>query len=164
MRKFLPVLLVVVAVAIVAVVTISENSAGTQNPPTVGFVDMEKILASNTDWVNLNKEYEADLRFYQRELDNMVADYQRLVQEGRTTEAERKQQEILSKRDQFEMALASTYNEKTEIIITRITRRISDYAEFMGIDLILTADALVYGKGTYDITDYIVDYLKEFER
>ncbi len=164
MRKFLPVLLVVAAVFLVAVVTISENSSGTQNPPTMGYVDMEKVLASNTDWINLNKEYEADLRFYQRELDSMVADYQKLVQAGRTAEAERKQHEIIAKRDQFELALTSTYNEKTQIIIMRVTRRISDYAEFMGLDMILTSDALVYGKGTYNITDQVIEYLKEFEK
>jgi outer membrane protein len=59
--------------------------------------------------------------------------------------------------------LENNYNNKLAVILETINKRIKDYAEFNGIDMVINKDVLLYGNGTYDITDMIISYLKGFE-
>jgi len=87
-----------------------------------------------------------------------------LVNSGATSdEINAKQQEILSKKSQYEQTLENNYNNKLAVILETINKRIKDYAEFNGIDMVINKDVLLYGNGTYDITDMIISYLKGFE-
>jgi outer membrane protein len=154
----------VILVAVVGVVSISESSNGPSTPANIAFVDNQKVLESTKDWQNLNANYEEDVQFYQMQLDNLSKEYETLVNSGATSdEIAAKQQEILSKKSQYEQTLENNYNNKLAVILETINKRIKDYAEFNGIDMVINKDVLLYGNGTYDITDMIISYLKGFE-
>lgn len=164
MKKVQVILLMVILVAVVGVVSISESSNGPSTPANIAFVDNQKVLESTKDWQNLNANYEEDVQFYQMQLDNLSKEYETLVNSGATSdEIAAKQQEILSKKSQYEQTLENNYNNKLAVILETINKRIKDYAEFNGIDMVINKDVLLYGNGTYDITDMIISYLKGFE-
>ncbi len=164
MKKVQVILLMVIFVAVVGVVSISESSSGPSTPANIAFVDNQKVLESTKEWQNLNANYEEDVQFYQMQLDNLSKEYETLVNSGATNEAiTAKQQEILSKKSQYEQTLENNYNNKLAVILETINKRIKDYAEFNGIDMVINKDVLLYGNGTYDITDMIISYLKGFE-
>ncbi|MFW6119586.1 MAG: OmpH family outer membrane protein [Petrotogales bacterium] len=161
MKKLIPVL---VLILLLTAVVISENASSPNNPAKIAYVDMQKVLESTKDWKELNQNYEEDLQFYQKQLDELSKELQQLQQEGATQdELSEKQNELLSKKTQYEQTIQSTYNEKTQIIIERLQKRIKNYSEFTEYDLIITKEAVVYGKETYDITDLVIEYLKGFD-
>ena len=164
MKKVQVILLVFILVAVIGVISISESSNGPSTPANIAFVDNQKILESTKNWQNLNNNYQEDVQFYQIQLDNLSQEYQALVNSGATEqEIITKQQEILAKKAQYEETLESNYNNKLQVILETINKRIKDYSEFNGIDIVINGDVLVYGNGTYDITDMIISYLKGFE-
>ena len=121
------------------------------------------MLQSTKEWQDLNKSYQEDFAFYQKQLDNLTKEYQDMVKSGASSqELATKQQEILTKKAQYEQTLQQTYNSKTQVILDQIRKRIEDYATFLDYDLVLSNDSVVYGKGTYDITDMVIEYLKGF--
>ncbi|MEA2065688.1 MAG: OmpH family outer membrane protein [Thermotogota bacterium] len=161
MKKLIPVLTLIL---LLTAVVISENSSSPNNPAKIAYVDMQRVLESTKDWKELNQSYQEDLQFYQKQLDELSQELQQMQQEGATqSELAEKQNELLSKKAQYEQTIQSTYNEKTQIIIERLQKRMKNYAEFTEYDLIITKEAVVYGKGTYDITNLVIEYLKGFD-
>jgi len=162
-RKSLQVFLLVIMIAAVGVVVVSEGGAGPSNPAKIAFANMQKVLESTKDWNTLNIDYQKDTQFYQTQLDNLSKEYQDLANSGASQEALLvKQQEILTKKAQYEQTLENTYNAKLQVILEQVNRRIRDYSTFIGIDMVLTNEVVVYGAPAFDITDAIIEYMKGF--
>ncbi|MDI3523236.1 OmpH family outer membrane protein [Kosmotoga sp.] len=163
MKKSILILSVIV-VLLTAIVAISGKTNESTPLSNVAVVDIQKVLESTKDWKELNQSYQEDQQFYQRQLDALVAEYKKMKDEGASNEELfAKQQEILAKKAQYEQTLQSTYNAKTQVIVDQIRKRINSYADFMGYDLILTKEAVIYSKEVFDITDQVIEYLRGFE-
>nr|WP_300980341.1 OmpH family outer membrane protein [Mesotoga sp.] len=151
-------------VAAVGAIVVSESSAGPSNPAKIAFADMQKVLESTRDWVTLNTDYQKDTQFYQGQLDSLSREYQDLANSGASQEALlQKQQEILTKKSQYEQTLETTYNAKLQVIMEQVNKRIRDYATFIGIDMVISDEIVVYGSSAYNITDAIIEYMKGFQ-
>ena len=156
-------LILTIALVLAGALVISDNASGPSNPAKIAYLDLQKVLQSTKEWQDLNKNYQEDFAFYQKQLDNLTKEYQDMVKSGASSqELATKQQEILTKKAQYEQTLQQTYNSKTQVILDQIKKRIEDYATFLDYDLVLSNDSVVYGKGTYDITDMVIEYLKGF--
>ncbi|OAA30026.1 molecular chaperone Skp [Kosmotoga arenicorallina S304] len=156
-------LILTIVLVLVGALVISDNASGPANPAKIVYLDIQKVLESTEEWQDLNKSYQEDFAFYQKQLDNLTKEYQDMVKSGASSTAlATKQQEILTKKAQYEQTLQQTYNSKTQVILDQIKKRIEDYASFYDYDLILSKDSVVYGNGTYDITDMVIEYLKGF--
>jgi len=157
-------ILIVIMVAAVGAIVVSESSAGPSNPAKIAFADMQKVLESTRDWVTLNTDYQKDTQFYQGQLDSLSREYQDLANSGASQEALlQKQQEILTKKSQYEQTLETTYNAKLQVIMEQVNKRIRDYATFIGIDMVISDEIVVYGSSAYNITDAIIEYMKGFQ-
>jgi outer membrane protein len=157
-------ILIVIMVAAVGAIVVSESSAGPSNPAKIAFADMQKVLESTRDWVTLNTDYQKDTQFYQGQLDSLSREYQDLANSGASQEALlQKQQEILTKKSQYEQTLETTYNAKLQVILEQVNKRIRDYATFIGIDMVISDEIVVYGSSAYNITDAIIEYMKGFQ-
>jgi outer membrane protein len=157
-------ILIVIMVVAVGAIVVSESSAGPSNPAKIAFADMQKVLESTRDWVTLNTDYQKDTQFYQGQLDSLSREYQDLANSGASQEALlQKQQEILTKKSQYEQTLETTYNAKLQVIMEQVNKRIRDYATFIGIDMVISDEIVVYGSSAYNITDAIIEYMKGFQ-
>ena len=164
MKRSMKFILIVIMVAAVGAIVVSESSAGPSNPAKIAFADMQKVLESTRDWVTLNTDYQKDTQFYQGQLDSLSREYQDLANSGASQEALlQKQQEILTKKSQYEQTLETTYNAKLQVILEQVNKRIKDYATFIGIDMVISSEIVVYGSAAYDITDAIIEYMKGFQ-
>jgi outer membrane protein len=139
-------------VSAVGAIVVSEGGAGPSEPAKIAFANMQKVLEATKDWVTLNIDYQKDTKFYQGQLDTLSQDA--LLQ---------KQQEILTKKSQYEQTLETTYNAKLQVIMEQVNKRIKDYATFVGIDMVLSSEVVVYGSSAYDVTDAIIEYMKGFQ-
>ncbi|MDD3460036.1 OmpH family outer membrane protein [Mesotoga sp.] len=164
MKRSMKFILIVIMVAAVGAIVVSESSAGPSNPAKIAFADMQKVLESTRDWVTLNTDYQKDTQFYQGQLDSLSREYQDLANSGASQEALlQKQQEILTKKSQYEQTLETTYNAKLQVIMEQVNKRIRDYATFIGIDMVISDEIVVYGSSAYNITDAIIEYMKGFQ-
>ena len=164
MKRSLKFLLVVIMVSAVGAIVVSESGAGPSEPAKIAFADMQKVLEATRDWVTLNTDYQKDTQFYQSQLDSLSKEYQDLANSGAGQDALlRKQQEILAKKSQYEQTLETTYNAKLQVIMEQVNKRIKDYATFIGIDMVISSEIVVYGSAAYDITDAIIEYMKGFQ-
>ncbi|HNU24109.1 molecular chaperone Skp [Mesotoga sp. Brook.08.YT.4.2.5.1] len=164
MKRSMKFILIVIMVAAVGAIVVSESSAGPSNPAKIAFADMQKVLESTRDWVTLNTDYQKDTQFYQGQLDSLSREYQDLANSGASQEALlQKQQEILTKKSQYEQTLETTYNAKLQVILEQVNKRIRDYATFIGIDMVISDEIVVYGSSAYNITDAIIEYMKGFQ-
>jgi outer membrane protein len=151
-------------VSAVGAIVVSESGAGPSEPAKIAFADMQKVLEATKDWVTLNTDYQKDTQFYQSQLDSLSKEYQDLANSGAGQDALlRKQQEILAKKSQYEQTLETTYNAKLQVIMEQVNKRIKDYATFIGIDMVISSEIVVYGSAAYDITDSIIEYMKGFQ-
>jgi len=163
-KRSMKFILIVIMVAAVGAIVVSESSAGPSNPAKIAFADMQKVLESTRDWVTLNTDYQKDTQFYQGQLDSLSREYQDLANSGASQEALlQKQQEILTKKSQYEQTLETTYNAKLQVIMEQVNKRIRDYATFIGIDMVISDEIVVYGSSAYNITDAIIEYMKGFQ-
>ena len=164
MKRSMKFILIVIMVVAVGAIVVSESSAGPSNPAKIAFADMQKVLESTRDWVTLNTDYQKDTQFYQGQLDSLSREYQDLANSGASQEALlQKQQEILTKKSQYEQTLETTYNAKLQVILEQVNKRIRDYATFIGIDMVISDEIVVYGSSAYNITDAIIEYMKGFQ-
>ncbi|KUK80232.1 MAG: Outer membrane protein [Mesotoga prima] len=164
MKRSMKFILIVIMVVAVGAIVVSESSAGPSNPAKIAFADMQKVLESTRDWVTLNTDYQKDTQFYQGQLDSLSREYQDLANSGASQEALlQKQQEILTKKSQYEQTLETTYNAKLQVIMEQVNKRIRDYATFIGIDMVISDEIVVYGSSAYNITDAIIEYMKGFQ-
>jgi len=163
-KRSMKFILIVIMVVAVGAIVVSESSAGPSNPAKIAFADMQKVLESTRDWVTLNTDYQKDTQFYQGQLDSLSREYQDLANSGASQEALlQKQQEILTKKSQYEQTLETTYNAKLQVIMEQVNKRIRDYATFIGIDMVISDEIVVYGSSAYNITDAIIEYMKGFQ-
>lgn len=154
----------VIAVLLMAIVAISGKTDESTPLSNVAVVNIQKVLESTKAWKELNQSYQEDLQFYQKQLDDLTQEYQEMKESGASDqELLAKQREILAKKAQYEQTLQNTYNAKTQVIVDQIRKRIDSYADFMGYDLILTKEAVIYSKEEFDITDQVIEYLRGFE-
>jgi len=157
-------ILIVIMVAAVGAIVVSESSAGPSNPAKIAFADMQKVLESTRDCYIEYTDYQKDTQFYQGQLDSLSREYQDLANSGASQEALlQKQQEILTKKSQYEQTLETTYNAKLQVILEQVNKRIRDYATFIGIDMVISDEIVVYGSSAYNITDAIIEYMKGFQ-
>ncbi len=105
------------------------------------------------------------MQFYQGQLDSLSKEYQDLAASGASQESLAvKQQEILTKKTQYEQTLEATYNAKLQVIMEQVNKRIKDYSTFIGIDMVISSEVVVYGAPAYDVTDAIIEYMKGFQK
>lgn len=164
MKKTLQTILLIIMVGAVGVIVVSESGVGPSEPAKIAYADMQKVLEATRDWVTLNTDYQKDTKFYQGQLDSLSKEYQDLASSGASQESlTQKQQEILAKKAQYEQTLENTYNAKLQVIMEQVNKRIKDYATFIGIDMVITSEVVVYGAATFNITDAIIEYMKGFQ-
>jgi len=163
-KRSLRFILIVIMVSAVGAIVVSEGGAGPSEPAKIAFANMQKVLEATKDWVTLNIDYQKDTEFYQGQLDTLSQEYQDLANSGASQDALlQKQQEILTKKSQYEQTLETTYNAKLQVIMEQVNKRIKDYATFVGIDMVLSSEVVVYGSSAYDVTDAIIEYMKGFQ-
>lgn len=164
MKKNTGVILLVFIVVIASVVAISEKTAEPESA-RIGYVDMDSLFRSNSEWIEFNKGMQSDMDFYQKQLNTMSLEYNKMKESG-TSELilKEKEQEIFSRKAAFEENLNNTYTTKYEIITRRINNHLKDFAAFNGYDLIITSSAIVYGTGAYDITEDLINYIENLRK
>lgn len=129
--------------------------------PRIVFADVNKVLQEYPKWVELNQKYSQDAQFYQQKLNEMIAELDKLQKAGAPqSEIEKKQAEILSRRQQYEQLLQSEYQPKMQAVLDELAQKIETFAKTMGYDFVIKKEALLYVDDAYDVTDQLVNYLK----
>ncbi len=132
----------------------------TQSGPKIVFVDVARITQEYTKMAELNKRYAADVSYYQSKLNEMTKELEEMQKRGATqAEIEKKQNEILARKDQYEKLLQAEYEPKMKQILEEISQGIDKYAKMMGYDYILNKASIVYGDDAYDITNQLISFL-----
>ena len=163
MRNSTKLIILVVILMILAVVAISENTPGAVGPAKVAYVDIDRLLASTKSWIDFTTNMQTDREFYQNQLDSMSQEYNEMKAAGVSeVDLKVKEKEIFDKKASFESTLNSTYSTKRDVITSNINNRIKDFAIFNGYDLVITKNAVIYGKNVYDVTGSLIDYMKGF--
>ncbi|MEJ5229460.1 MAG: OmpH family outer membrane protein [Pseudothermotoga sp.] len=133
----------------------------TQNGLKVVFVDVNKITQEYPKMIELNERYKTDFQYYQNKLNEMTKELEDMQKAGASqAELEKKQADILARKQQYEQLLQNEYQPKMQQVIEEIAKKVDSFAKTMGYDYILSKQALVYGDDAYDITDQLVKYLK----
>ncbi len=147
------------AVTLLAVLALFLYGA-TQSGPKIVFVDVNKITQEYSKMAELNKRYAADVNYYQTKLNEMTKELEQMQKAGASqSEIEKKQSEILARKQQYEQMLQSEYEPKMKQIMEEISQKIDKYAKMMGYDYILNKAAIVYGDDVYDITNQLIGFL-----
>ncbi len=133
----------------------------TQQNAKIVFVDVNRVTQEYPKMVELNERYKADFQYYQNKLNEMTKEYENMQKSGASqADLEKKQQEILTRKQQYEQLLQNEYQPKMQQVIDEIAGKIDKYAKMMGYDYILNKQVLVYGDDAYDVTDQLIKYLK----
>lgn len=133
----------------------------TSSNPRVVFADVNRVVQEYPKMIELNQKYAQDVQFYQQKLNELVADLERLQKAGAPqSEIEKKQSEILARRQQYEQLLQSEYQPKMQAILDEIASKIETFAKTMGYDFVIKKEALLYADDAYDVTEQLVRYLK----
>jgi outer membrane protein len=133
----------------------------TQESPKIVFVDVNRITQEYPKMVELNERYKADFQYYQNKLNELTKELENMQKSGASqTDIEKKQNEILTRRQQYEQLLQNEYQPKMQETLNEIADKIDKYAKMMGYDYIMNKQMLVYGDDAYDITDQLVKFLK----
>lgn len=133
----------------------------TASNPRVVFADVNRVVQGYPKMIELNQKYAQDVQFYQQKLNELVADLERLQKIGAPqSEIEKKQSEILTRRQQYEQLLQSEYQPKMQAVLDEIAKKIETFARTMGYDFVIKKEALLYADDAYDVTEQLVKYLK----
>lgn len=133
----------------------------TQESPKIVFVDVNRITQEYPKMVELNERYKADFQYYQNKLNELTKELENMQKSGASqADIEKKQNEILTRRQQYEQLLQNEYQPKMQETLNEIADKIDKYAKMMGYDYIMNKQMLVYGDDAYDITDQLVKFLK----
>ncbi|GAB4316248.1 MULTISPECIES: OmpH/Skp family outer membrane protein [Pseudothermotoga] len=133
----------------------------TQESPKIVFVDVNRITQEYPKMVELNERYKADFQYYQNKLNELTKELENMQKSGASqADIEKKQNEILTRKQQYEQLLQNEYQPKMQEALNEIADKIDKYAKMMGYDYIMNKQMLVYGDDAYDITDQLVKFLK----
>jgi len=133
----------------------------TQSALKVVFVDVNRITQEYPKMIELNERYKTDFQYYQNKLNEMTKELENMQKAGASqAELEKKQADILARKQQYEQLLQNEYQPKMQQVVEEIASKIDKFAKTMGYDYILSKQALVYGDDAYDITEQLVKYLK----
>lgn len=142
-----------------AVIVLSQNSS----TPTlrIAYVDLEKVTESYYKWQELNEKYKRDYSFYQSKLKEMEDELKRLQERGASqAEIQKKQEEILARKTEYENVLRNEYQPKIQEVINEVVKKISEYASVMRYNLVLIKQNVVlYGDPALDITQQVIAYI-----
>ncbi|HEY8542080.1 MAG TPA: OmpH family outer membrane protein [Pseudothermotoga sp.] len=147
--------------ALVLVLMLFLLYGATQQNAKIVFIDVNKVTQEYPKMVELNERYKADLQYYQGKLNEMTKELENMQKSGASqSDLEKKQSEILARKQQYEQLIQNEYQPKMQQVIDEIANKIDKYAKMMGYDYILSKQALVYGDDAYDVTDQLIKYLK----
>lgn len=133
----------------------------TASNPRVVFADVNRVVQEYPKMIELNQKYAQDVQFYQQKLNELVADLERLQKVGAPqSEIEKKQSEILTRRQQYEQLLQNEYQPKMQAVLDEIAKKIETFAKTMRYDFVIKKEALLYADDAYDVTEQLVRYLK----
>jgi outer membrane protein len=151
---------VVTVGAILAFVLVFLYGSSAGNPRIV-FADVNRVVQEYPKWIELNQKYSQDAQFYQQKLNELVAELEKLQKAGAPqSEIEKKQAEIVSRKQQYEQLLQSEYQPKMQAVLDELAKKIDTFAKAMGYDFVLKKEALLYADDAYDVTEQLVKYLK----
>ncbi|WP_041081899.1 OmpH family outer membrane protein [Thermotoga profunda] len=147
--------------ALVLVLMLFLLYGATQENAKIVFIDVNRITQEYPKMVELNERYKADVQYYQNKINEMTKELENMQKSGASqSDLEKKQAEILARKQQYEQLIQNEYQPKMQQVIDEIANKIDKYAKMMGYDYILSKQALVYGDDAYDITDQLIKYLK----
>ncbi|MEN3009143.1 OmpH family outer membrane protein [Pseudothermotoga sp.] len=133
----------------------------TASNPKVVFADVNRVVQEYPKMVELNQKYAQDVQFYQQKLNELVAELEKLQKIGAPqSEIEKKQSEVLARRQQYEQLLQSEYQPKMQAILDELAKKIETFAKTMGYDFVIKKEALLYADDAYDVTQQLIRYLK----
>ncbi len=133
----------------------------TQQNSKIVFIDVNRVSQEYPKMVELNERYKADFQYYQGKLNELMKEYETLQKSGASqAELEKKQSEILARKQQYEQLLQNEYQSRMQQVLAEIEKKIDTFAKMMGYDYILSKQSIVYGDDAYDITDQLIKYLK----
>lgn len=133
----------------------------TQQNAKIVFIDVNKVSQEYPKMIELNERYKADFQYYQGKLNDLMKEYETLQKSGASqAELEKKQADILARKQQYEQLLQNEYQSKMQQVLDEIAKKIENFAKMMGYDYILSKQSIVYGDDAYDITDQLIKYLK----
>ncbi|MCS7174936.1 OmpH/Skp family outer membrane protein [Pseudothermotoga sp.] len=133
----------------------------TASNPRVVFADVNRVVQEYPKMVELNQKYAQDVQFYQQKLNELVAELEKLQKIGAPqSEIEKKQSEILARRQQYEQLLQSEYQPKMQAVLDELAKKIETFAKTMGYDFVIKKEALLYADDAYDVTQQLIKYLK----
>lgn len=133
----------------------------TQQNSKIVFIDVNRISQEYPKMVELNERYKTDFQYYQGKLNELMKEYETLQKSGASqAELEKKQSEILARKQQYEQLLQNEYQSKMQQVLNEIEKKIETFAKMMGYDYILSKQSIVYGDDAYDITDQLIKYMK----
>lgn len=133
----------------------------TQQNSKIVFIDVNRVSQEYPKMVELNKRYMADFQYYQGKLNELMKEYETLQKSGASqAELEKKQSEILARKQQYEQLLQNEYQSKMQQVLDEIEKKIETFAKMMGYDYILSKQSIIYGDDAYDITDQLIKYMK----
>ncbi|MGB9790409.1 OmpH family outer membrane protein [Thermotoga caldifontis] len=129
--------------------------------PRIVFADVNRVVQEYPKWIELNQKYAQDAQFYQQKLNEMMAELDKLQKAGAPqSEIEKKQAEILARKQQYEQLLQSEYQPKMQAVLDELATKIESFAKTMGYDFVIKKEALLYADDAYDVTEQLVKYLK----
>ncbi|MFN4190252.1 MAG: OmpH family outer membrane protein [Pseudothermotoga sp.] len=133
----------------------------TQQNSKIVFIDVNRVSQEYPKMVELNERYKTDFQYYQGKLNELMKEYETLQKSGASqAELEKKQSEILARKQQYEQLLQNEYQSKMQQVLNEIEKKIETFAKMMGYDYILSKQSIVYGDDAYDITDQLIKYMK----
>ncbi|AJC74203.1 molecular chaperone Skp [Pseudothermotoga hypogea DSM 11164 = NBRC 106472] len=151
---------IVIVGVVLALVLVFLYGSSAGNPRIV-FADVNRVVQEYPKWIELNQKYAQDAQFYQQKLNELLAELDKLQKAGAPqSEIEKKQAEIASRKQQYEQLLQSEYQPKMQTVLNELAEKIEAFAKAMGYDFVLKKEALLYADDAYDVTEQLVNYLK----
>lgn len=137
-------------------------------------VDFEKIVKSYNGYVEKMLELDQLKMDHQEKMDSIKNEMESILKSANSgliiDETIQKQSiqrfkdlqiEASKKENEFRSKFNDSQNEIMEESFIKISDLVGDYAKRAGIDMILSKSQLVYSKDSLDLTDTILDILKE---
>jgi len=162
-KKNLIYVLVLAVFLLIGSFSLTQNEeSSTPKIPKIGYINFDEAMKSFAEWQRLNESYMKDYAFYQQKLRDLEEEWKKMKESGASREElQRKEQEILARKQQYEQALQAEYGRKSQEIIKKVLEKAKEFGKTLGYDILLSNQGVIYADPSYDITKEFVAFLNQ---
>jgi len=137
----------------------------------IAYIDMPRVLQAYQPYKDLMENYQSDLNFYKKKLEQIRSEIEKLQSSGASQdEINKKKNEYVQKEQLFNQLLQQEYQPRMQQVQKELIEKAQKFAEESGFDLLLTnyppgvVLSVVHVSDRVDVTEKFISYISSKQK